>query len=51
MSVARGFGDISLKEPVGVIVPTPDVDIISITPDAWFCVIACDGEPPSLANF
>ena len=43
MSVSRGFGDVSLKEPYEIIVPTPEVDIVPLTPEDWFFVIGCDG--------
>lgn len=43
LSTSRSFGDLDLKEPSALVIADPDVRVVTVTPEDWLVVLACDG--------
>jgi len=43
LSTSRGFGDPELKQPDPIVIATPDVKTVDLTPEDWAVVMGSDG--------
>eukprot|EP00038_Savillea_parva_P010505 m.190811 g.190811 ORF g.190811 m.190811 type:complete len:590 (-) comp18138_c0_seq1:90-1859(-) len=50
LSVARAFGDVSLKEPDPLVISVPDIEVRHVLPGDTALVLACDGIFDVLSN-
>eukprot|EP01129_Flabellula_baltica_P004605 TRINITY_DN1612_c0_g2_i1.p1 TRINITY_DN1612_c0_g2~~TRINITY_DN1612_c0_g2_i1.p1 ORF type:complete len:553 (+),score=115.18 TRINITY_DN1612_c0_g2_i1:2-1660(+) len=50
LSVSRAIGDVSLKDPIPIVIPDPEMNTYTLTPEDRFLVIASDGIWDVMSN-
>eukprot|EP01129_Flabellula_baltica_P004604 TRINITY_DN1612_c0_g1_i1.p1 TRINITY_DN1612_c0_g1~~TRINITY_DN1612_c0_g1_i1.p1 ORF type:complete len:553 (+),score=94.38 TRINITY_DN1612_c0_g1_i1:1-1659(+) len=50
LSVSRAIGDVSLKDPLPIVIPDPEMSTYRLTPEDRFVVIASDGLWDVMSN-